>query len=210
MQIPDPQPESQSELPLEQPITLVISEVVEPDLIEDYEEWTKGVNHAAQQFEGFVGVEVIRPRDRQYPEYVVIVKFDNYIHYKDWIDSEIYQQWMQKSDQFIAKRSLQYQRSGLELWFSLPRGSLNIPQPAYYKQVIIGVISVYPLILLANWTLAPFLQGFPTFLSILISVIIVSALLTYPVMPYLTHILNFWLYPRTAKTARKKRSRRSK
>ncbi len=202
-------PNSQSEYQSEQPITLVVSEVVEPDLIKDYEEWTKGFNFAAQQFAGFVGVEVIRPRDHQYPEYVVIIKFDNYIHYKAWIDSEIYAQWMQKSVQFIAKRSLQYQRSGLELWFSLPRGSISTPQPAYYKQVVIGVIAVYPLILLSNWMLAPFLQGVPTFLSIFISVIIVSALLTYPVMPYLTHILEFWLYPRPAKTTRKKRSRRS-
>jgi antibiotic biosynthesis monooxygenase (ABM) superfamily enzyme len=188
------------------PITLVISEVVESNLINEYEAWTKGINQAAQQFDGFIGVDVIRPRDHQYPEYVVIVKFDNYEHCKNWLTSSIYQQWMLRSQEFIAKRSQQHLPDGLELWFTLPKSSLpQPPQLAYYKQVIIGVMSVYPLILLANLVLNPFLQGIPSLLGLLISVIFVSALLTYPVMPYLTKVLNFWLYPSAPK---RKKSRR--
>lgn len=186
------------------PITLVISEVVEPNLIEEYEAWTKGVNQSAQNFEGFIGVDVIRPRDHQYPEYVVIVKFDNYDHCKSWLTSSVYQQWIKKSKDFISKRSQQHQPNGLELWFTLPN-KIKIQksyQPAYYKQVIVGVITVYPLILLSSLVLDPFLQGLPKLLGLFISVIFVSAFLTYPVMPYLTKILSFWLYP-TPKTNRR-------
>jgi len=194
----------QTSRPQADPITLVISEVVEPNLIEEYEDWTKGINQAAQQFEGFIGVDVIRPRDHQHPEYVVIVKFDNYEHCKDWLASSVYQQWMRRSEEFIAKRSLQHQPNGLELWFTLPKITLTQPpHPAYYKQVIVGVITVYPLILLANLILTPFLQGLPALLGLLISVIFVSALLTYPVMPILTKMLNFWLYPSITKRKRR-------
>ena len=190
------------------PITLVISEVVEPNRIEEYEAWTKGINQSAQQFEGFIGVDVIRPRDHQHPEYVVIVKFDNYDHCKNWLTSSVYQQWMQSAEEFIAQRSQQQLPDGLELWFTLPKSKFsNPPQPAYYKQVIIGVITVYPLILLANLFLNPFLQGFPALLSLLISVIFVSALLTYPVMPYITKILSFWLYPSISKRTTKRANR---
>ncbi len=188
------------------PITLVISEVVEPNLIEEYENWSKGINQSAQQFEGFLGVDIIRPRDHQYPEYVVIVKFENYSHCKNWLTSPVYKQWMQKSQEFISTRSQQHQQNGLELWFSLPKSkSVNPTEPPYYKQVIIGVITVYPLILLSNFFVAPLLQGIPALLSLLISVIFVSALLTYPVMPYLTKILAFWLYPSPPKRDRKTR-----
>jgi antibiotic biosynthesis monooxygenase (ABM) superfamily enzyme len=188
------------------PITLVISEVVEPNLIEEYEAWTKGINHAAQEFDGFIGVEVIRPRDHQNPEYVVIVKFDNYDHCKNWLASPVYQQWMQRSQEFISKRSLQHQPHGLEIWFTLPKSNLeNRIEPPYYKQVIIGVITVYPLILLSNLLLSPLLQGLPALLSLLISVVFVSALLTYPVMPYLTKMLTFWLYPTSSRRPRKAR-----
>lgn len=178
------------------PITIVISEVVEPDRIPEYEAWTKGINQAAQQFEGFLGVEVIRPRDHVYPEYVVIVKFDHYVHCRNWLTSDTYRTWMEKAPELVSARSHQQLPSGLELWFTLPENPRKpTPQPAYYKQVIVGVLGVYPLILVANALLGPFLKGLPPLLGLLISVIFVSALLTYPVLPGLTKLLNFWLYP---------------
>jgi antibiotic biosynthesis monooxygenase (ABM) superfamily enzyme len=182
------------------PITLVISEVVEPSQVTAYEAWTAGINHDARQFEGFLGVEVIRPRDHYHPEYVVIVKFDTYDHLRDWIISPTYRAWMDKSYGLIATRSQQQLPSGLELWFTLPKAQSGLPSPLpsppYYKQVVLGVLAVYPLILLANFLLGPLLAGLPSLLALLISVMFVSALLTYPVMPWLSKGLGGWLYPR--------------
>jgi len=181
-------------------VTLVISEVVEPSRIPEYEVWTKGINQAAQQAEGFLGVEIIRPRDHSYPEYVVIVKFDHYAHLRSWLTSSIYQKWMAMAPDFIAVRSQQELPGGLELWFTLPKNTpKKLPQPAYYKQVILGVVTVYPLILLANRLLGPLLKDLPPLLGLLISVTFVSELLTYPVMPWLTRLLQFWLYPGLSK-----------
>lgn len=177
------------------PITLVISEVVDPSQVPAYEAWTAGINHDARQFEGFLGVEVIRPRDHHHPEYVVIVKFDTYDHLRDWIISPTYRAWMDKSYGLIATRSQQQLPSGLELWFTLPQAQSGLPSPPYYKQVVLGVLAVYPLILLANLLLGPLLAGLPSLLALLISVMFVSALLTYPVMPWLSKGLGGWLYP---------------
>jgi antibiotic biosynthesis monooxygenase (ABM) superfamily enzyme len=178
------------------PITLVISEVVDPNRIQAYEAWTRGINQAASQFEGFLGVEIIRPRDHDYPEYVVVVKFDHYANFRRWITSSTYKDWMAQSRDFIAVRSHQELPSGLELWFTLPKATpRKLPQPAYYKKVVLGILAVYPLILLANMLLNPFLKGLPPLVGLLISVTFVSALLTYPVMPWLTRILSSWLYP---------------
>ncbi len=181
-------------------ITLVISEIVKPGRIQEYEIWAKGINQAAKQFEGFVGVDVIRPRDRDYAEYVVIVKFDNYDNFRNWWTSPIYQEWIRKSRPLILDRAHQQQHSGLEMWFTLPvHLSHGIPQPAYYKQVILGTVAVYPLILCTNALLGSFLKELPSLLALLISVIVLSALLTYPVMPWLTRLLSFWLYPSSHK-----------
>lgn len=193
----------QNPSPLSDPITLVISEVVDPNKIPQYEAWTKGVNQAAQQFAGFLGVDVIRPRDHAYPEYVVIVKFDNYVHCRTWLTSATYQSWMTRSQEFIADRSQQHLPGGMEVWFSLPRTSVSAPAPPYYKKVVLGVLAVYPLILLANLLLNPLLQGLPPLIGLLISVIFVSALLTYPVMPWLTRLLQFWLYPTQRHSAKR-------
>ncbi|HEY9763196.1 MAG TPA: antibiotic biosynthesis monooxygenase [Trichocoleus sp.] len=183
------------------PVTLVISEVIESNRIEEYEAWTKGINQDARRFEGFLGVEVIRPRDHVYPEYVVILKFDTYAHLRNWLASPTYRAWMDKSYGLIAARTQQQLPSGIEMWFTLPTTRLSkisqpvYEQPAYYKKVVLGVLAVYPLILLANATIGPLLKGLPSLLGLLISVTFVSALLTYPVMPWLSNLLGFWLYP---------------
>lgn len=179
------------------PITLVISEIVDPDQVRGYEDWTKGINHDASQFAGFLGVEIIRPRDHDYPEYVVIIKFDTYPHLRCWLVSPTYRHWIDQSHGLIAARSQQHLPNGLELWFTLPQRQPGLRlQPAYYKKVVLGVLAVYPLILLSNLLLGPVLAGLPPLLALLISVVFVSALLTYPVMPWLTRGLAFWLYPR--------------
>jgi antibiotic biosynthesis monooxygenase (ABM) superfamily enzyme len=188
--------------PPSEPITVVISEIIDPNRIKEYEAWTRGINQAAQQFDGFLGVEIIRPRDHDYPEYVVIVKFDQYRHFRQWITSPIYQQWIDKGHAFVADRVHQYLPNGLELWFSLPNHrQQQIVKPAYYKQVILGVLAVYPLIVLSNLLLNPLLSSLPAWLGLFISVVFISALLTYPVMPWLTKHLSFWLYPSVSKRA---------
>ncbi|PSR12148.1 antibiotic biosynthesis monooxygenase, partial [filamentous cyanobacterium CCP3] len=121
------------------PVTLVISELVDPDKMAAYEAWTKGINRDARQFEGFLGVEVIRPRDHEHPEYVVIVKFATYECLRRWLISPVYRHWMDQSYGLIAARSQQQLPSGLELWFTLPQAQSEmrspLPSPPYYKQV---------------------------------------------------------------------------
>jgi len=179
------------------PVTLVISEIVRPDRIQEYEAWARGINHAARDFEGYLGTNVIRPRDHAFPEYVTIVKFDNYAHFRTWQASPVCREWLGKVRDLVEERVYQQQSYEPEMWFTLSRAaSRKATQPAYHKQVIVGAIAVYPLILLANTLLGPFLKGFHPQLGLLISVFFVSALLTYPVMPWLTRTLDFWLYPK--------------
>lgn len=184
------------------PITLVISEIVAPGRIADYEDWAHGINQVTSQVEGFLEVEVIRPREDDHPEYVVIVKFDNYVHFRAWLNSPIYRDWIDRSKDLVVGRSQLHQPlpQGMELWFTLPNhGATKPAQPSYYKKVILGVLAVYPLILLADQLLGPLLGGLPPRLGLLVSVTFVSALLTYPVMPWLTQMLEGWLYPRSSR-----------
>ncbi|MEA5420693.1 antibiotic biosynthesis monooxygenase [Spirulina sp. CCNP1310] len=182
------------------PVTLVIAEIVERDRIPEYEIWSKGINSAARNAPGFLGVDIIRPRDSHYPEYVVIVKFASYDHLRQWMQSDTYQTWVERSRPLIMDRIYQDQPQGLEIWFNLHRHHpYNGPQPAYYKKVIIGVVAVYPLILLAGQVIDPFFRFLPPRLALLISVTFVSALMAYPVMPWLTAWCDRWLYPPSPK-----------
>ncbi len=60
-----------------EPVTLVISKVVKPNKNDAYEIWAQGINKVIKRFDGFIGVDVIRPRDHSHNEYVVIIRFEN-------------------------------------------------------------------------------------------------------------------------------------
>lgn len=184
----------QSYLPSE-PVTVVISEAVAPSRLDDYEAWSHGINQVAQTYDGFMAVEVLRPRDNAYSEYVVIVRFDSYDHLRAWVTSDDYRHWIERSRGLIKQRSYRHMTRGLEIWFASPRSGIASDQPPYYKKVVLGVLAVYPLIVLSNMLLGNLLAPLPSWLGLLLSVVFVSSLLTYPVMPMLTHVLDFWLYP---------------
>jgi antibiotic biosynthesis monooxygenase (ABM) superfamily enzyme len=183
------------------PITMVISEVAKLDRLREYEEWANDLIRAVKTFEGFAGVDVIRPGDHSHPEYVLIIIFDGFDHLKSWQESQIFAELMAHSEELIVGEAQIQKASGLELWFTLPDESRFMPRPAYYKMVIVSMIGVFSIVLLVNAVFGPLLDTLPYLLSLLISVTAVSALMTYPVMPYLTHWLNPWLYPTQKKVS---------
>jgi antibiotic biosynthesis monooxygenase (ABM) superfamily enzyme len=183
------------------PITMVISEVAKLDRLREYEEWANDLIRAVKTFEGFAGVDIIRPGDHSHPEYVLIIIFDGFDHLKSWQESQIFAELMAHSEELIVGEAQIQKASGLELWFTLPDESRFMPRPAYYKMVIVSMIGVFSIVLLVNAVFGPLLDTLPYLLSLLISVTAVSALMTYPVMPYLTHWLNPWLYPTQKKVS---------
>jgi hypothetical protein len=183
------------------PITMVISEVAKLDRLQEYEEWANDLIRAVKTFEGFAGVDIIRPGDHSHPEYVLIIIFDGFDHLKTWQESQIFVELMAHSEELIVGEAQIQKASGLELWFTLPDESRFMPRPAYYKMVIVSMIGVFSIVLLVNAVFGPLLDTLPYLLSLLISVTAVSALMTYPVMPYLTHWLNPWLYPTQKKVS---------
>ncbi len=72
----------------------------------------------------------------------------------------------------------------------------RVNEPPFWKRVIICVICVYPLIVLLRLALAPVTGGLPWGVALLPNVVILSALLTYPVFPWVTRLLRPWLYPK--------------
>lgn len=177
------------------PVTEVISEVVQRDKIEAYENWVKGINQAVKEFTGFLGVDVIRPRDPANLEYVVIVRFDTCANLKSWKSSATCRQWMEKSQGMQSRGTHLQEANGLELWFTLPTKAQQ-SSPAYYKLVVVGILAVYPLVILSNLLIGPLVSELPYLVAVFISVVAISMLITYPVMPWLTRLLSFWLYPK--------------
>ena len=184
--------------PKHEPVSVVISKIVKSNRIHDYEAWIKEINYEVKQFDGFLGVDVIRPTDHDKPEYVAILRFDTYDHLKQMQESPIIVALVEKSRDMVLGKSHEQKASGMELWFTLPDKNALMPKPARYKMVIISSVIIYVLILAINITLGPLINKLPAYLGFPISIVVMSWLLTYPIMPLVTRLFDFWLYPSPA------------
>ncbi|MBD2158892.1 antibiotic biosynthesis monooxygenase [Leptolyngbya sp. FACHB-16] len=176
-----------------QQVTAIISHMVRPGRELGYEEWLHGITTAAQKFKGYLGVNVIRPWDHVHPEYVAIVKFDQYSNLKAWMESTIRKEWMARLQPMLEKPEAIQTLTGLETWFMLPN-RLKVPPPRH-KMVLVTWVGVFLTQTIPIRVLSPLLSEFPIFLKQLISTGFSVLLLTYIIMPRLTKLFYKWLYP---------------
>jgi antibiotic biosynthesis monooxygenase (ABM) superfamily enzyme len=88
--------------------------------------------------------------------------------------------------------------TGLEAWFTLPSKEGASPPPRY-KMAVITWLAVFPLATLVFLALQPLLGGAPAVLRTLVFTIVMVTTMTYVVMPRMTRLFSFWLYPRNKK-----------
>ncbi len=175
-------------------VTTIISQKIKPGREEDYENWVKGISHAAQQFEGHCGVTILRPQDRIHPEYFIIVQFASEYYLQQWLNSSIRKDWIDRSRPFVEKPQNIQILTGLETWFTLPYQPMQRP-PARYKMAILTAFCVFILVNLYNWLLSGILANLPPLVRSMIVIILVVISLTYIVMPRLTKLFRPWLFP---------------
>jgi len=180
---------------ISEPITALIERTVKPDRLQDFENWISEMNQIARQFEGFLGVNIIRPIDKIHFEYVFVVRFDVFEHLRFFMKSQEREKHLQKSESMtIGELSVQ-EISGLESFFALPEiqnNSLALPK---YKMAILTILVLYLTLLGLSPIIAYLFRGFPRPLLILITVTDLVPIMTYIIMPWVTRLFRFWLFP---------------
>ena len=181
-------------------VTSIISVVVKPEFMHKHEQWIDRINDLTRQAPGFFSADIIKPKDHTQPEYVAVLKFDTYENLKNWQASEQRQRLYEEAREHIVHISDDQKGLGMEMWFSRPDNQAYFPKPAYYKQVLVALGVVYPLSTLLGMTLRPLLEPLPAPLQTFIIIAIMSCLMTWPVLPYVTRWMHGWLYPAPRQT----------
>jgi uncharacterized protein len=181
----------------EGPVTLAITRRAKAEKIQEFERWLDGIVHEAMKFDGHMGVSIIRPSEMSNPEYLIILRFDNFENLAKWEKSEIRNDWIEKGRDLIEGKTKMEKQIGLEFWFT--PSSARLPStadqhaPPRYKMaiVVIGIIFVLVSTLLPQVEQATL--GLPGFLGTLVGVAIMVLLMTYVIMPSVTKLLRPWL-----------------
>ncbi|MCL6754641.1 antibiotic biosynthesis monooxygenase [Nostoc sp. CCCryo 231-06] len=178
-------------------VTVVITQLVKPGCETAYEAWLKDITSVSRTYLGHLGTNVIRPQLGVRNEYVIIFRFDGYENLKAWMTSRDREYWLTQAQSLVESDPHVQQISGLEAWFSLPGQPLKTPPR--YKTALLTWAAVFVLINILSTFLVPLLRGLPPLIISLLVTIIMVVVLTYVVMPRVSRLFSFWLYPKSRK-----------
>ncbi len=176
------------------PVTAVASRRVKPGHEQDFEEWVSGILTVVNTFPGYLGSEVLRPSDPEDDEYRIVFRFDHASNMHAWQSSEERQRWLRKSRPHLREQEKVHVLTGLETWFTLP-SKPGAPAPPRYKMAIVTWLAVFPLVAVIFSLFGQWLNLLPTLLRTLVFSAVMVTLMTYVIMPRMTRLFSFWLYP---------------
>jgi len=181
------------------PVTAVASRRVKSGREKEFEEWVAGITAAASEFPGYLGSNNFRPSGSDDDdEYQIVFSFDHASNLRAWQDSEERRRWNERARPLIREEPKVRILTGLETWFTLP-SKKGAPPPPRYKMATITWLAVFPLATLVFMVLDPLLGGAPVALRTLAFTLVMVTLMTYIVMPRMTRLFSFWLYPKEKK-----------
>ena len=175
------------------PVTVVVTRHIKVGREREFEAWLDKIVDEAAKLEGHLGTTVIRPKDAQNPEYVIILKFDHYSNLKRWMDSDVRKRMLAEAADFGAEDSKVQVLTGLESWFSLPGRPAPLPPPRH-KMVILTTAALFALVNGVAYAASPVVGGLPALVRSALLTPIIVLLMTYLVMPNLTRVCYRWLY----------------
>lgn len=177
------------------PVTVSVFRRVKPESVKTFEELLSGIINASMTFEGHLGTNVFRNSDPTNPEYTIVFKFDRKSNLRSWEESECRRKWLTRIESLTVGSPAFEVLTGLETWFTIAPRKPIVPPPRY-KMAILTWTAIFPLVNIINLLLKPILNTLSPFLGTLIVTGILVPLMTYVVMPRITRLFAWWLYPR--------------
>jgi antibiotic biosynthesis monooxygenase (ABM) superfamily enzyme len=172
------------------PVTVTVARAVAPGREQDFEDWAERLTTAASRFTGFLGAGLLRPGAVGEPWHVVY-RFDTPAHLAAWERSSARQERLAAGEELMRTTGT-HKVSGLETWFAVP--GRTAPAPPRWKMFLVSLAGIYALQLVLYVVFGGATTGWPLPLRLGLFVPLVTALMTWVVMPRLAVALQSWLY----------------
>lgn len=178
------------------PVTIVVRRRVKPGREADYESWLTRLTEAAgSEAPGYLGAEFHKPVTLG-GEYKSVFRFDCLANLEAFERSEMRARMLKEVESIVASDAAWERLTGLEVWFEAPKGTM-VPQPSPHRMALVLIIVVFLLVLAINLTLGPFMSEWSLPLRLIATVTIQIVLMTYLIMPRLTRVIAWFVYPST-------------
>jgi antibiotic biosynthesis monooxygenase (ABM) superfamily enzyme len=184
-----------------QPITVAIERHVDPARITEATIWTQAGTDLAGRQPGYLGSGFVRAGPDSDLWYM-LYRFADSSSLSAWEHSAERQWWLESGQDFATTGRIE-RRTGIEGWFDAPYATLladttTAPAaPPRWKQSVSIWLGFYPTHLLMTALISVLVPGVLTLwlpLRLLITTVVVTPIMTYLVLPFVTARLARWLH----------------
>jgi antibiotic biosynthesis monooxygenase (ABM) superfamily enzyme len=184
------------------PVTVSITRRVDPGAEDQMLAWLRAGTQLAERFVGFLGSGWVRPSP-QSVEWHMLYRFADAESLERWEASSQRQWWLDSAQGFVEVSS-QEKRTGIEGWFDEPTSvdvadlRPTVPAPPRWKQMCAIFLVFFPLSVAANFASRELLPDVWLVVRVLASVLVMTPIMTYIALPWVTRTLSPWLNKRPA------------
>lgn len=178
------------------PASAVISTRIKPGQEDVYREWERRIAAAQARAPGFQGYRFEPPVPGVQNDWLAILRLDSEENLQAWLASPARKKLLEEAAAFTDEYQARIVRTGFDQWFEL--GSSEAPPPAAWKQNMIVLMALYPVVFLFNkWVQYPLLVEhwkIPFWGALFIGNAVSVALLSF-LVPWSGRWLDWWLRP---------------
>ena len=178
------------------PVSAVISTRIKPGQETAYRAWELRIAAAQSKARGFQGYRFEPPVPGVQEDWLAIVRFDTEANLQAWLDSPERHELLEEASAFTEEFHARIARTGFDHWFPTPGG--GVPAPAVWKQSMIVLLALYPIVFLFGLLVqTPLLigrVGLPFAIALFIGNVASVMLLNY-CLPWMSTRFSWWLQP---------------
>jgi uncharacterized protein len=184
------------------PVTVSITRHLDPGREHEMVSWIQAGINLAERFPGFLGAGWVRP-GRDSATWHVLYRFADAPSLAAWDSSHEREWWRDSAGGLGVVESRVERRTGIEGWFDEPvAGEVVTPStarsaPPRWKQATTIWLVFFPLSLLTTVTLGELLAPLPVVARVALTTLLLTPVMTYLVLPWVTARLDWWLHGRS-------------
>jgi antibiotic biosynthesis monooxygenase (ABM) superfamily enzyme len=169
----------------------VIVQRIDPQSVEVFMEWQRGITAAAAEFPGYQTTEIYPPAGPQ-QEWVVILHFDDQQNLQGWLSSPKRAEWIaRKLPREVSDFRVKMLPSGFGPWFAgLTADGEPLP---HWKMILTVLFGLYPTVMLLALFLMPYVSRLGLAVAMLISNAVSVCFLEFVGTPLTRYLLRPWL-----------------
>ena len=183
---------SNTELSPQDMVTEIITVSVKPGMEEAYRDWVDRIRQVEARFPGYQGLQLQPPIPELQDNWVSLLRFDTAEHLNAWLESDARRDALREVEPFIDKREQQV-ATAFSGWFTF--GDAPGQVPPSWKQSMIVLLTLYPIVMLEQMFLNPLLHSPDMAEAIFIGNLLSVAATGFLLIPLALRAFEWWLLP---------------